>query len=1259
MALTIDELNIQIEAECNKATDALDKLIEKLKTVAGKLGSLDVATTKASNGLNKTTTSANKTTTATNKYTSSTNKATKSSKNFTDALAQKISKFHTLYGAFKAAAQTMGDWFNESNEYIETLNLFNVTMGEGSDAAYKYAESVQTLIGIDIKDWMQYQGVFKNLTSGFGVASEQANIMSQNLTQLSYDMASFFNTDVETAFDKLSSAMSGQVKGLREFGIDTTVASLQEYALAKGIDTSVRSMTQAEKSLLRYNYIMEKSILMQGDMARTLVTPANALRVLEAQLNRMKRAFGNIISVIVVQFIPYVQALVRVITDAATAIARFFGFELPEIDYSDLGGNMTSSFEDAEESLDGVSGTLKEIKKQLMGFDELNIISNPETDSGGSGGVGGVGGGLGDTQPLEYDFLSGLDTSKVDKIYNSIKKFLSPLKKIWNYLDDYEDTLTTIAGVITGLAIVKGLKKVGTALKALKFADYFLDGFTVIKSVGGNFFESFRGGLDMIRQNLTGIQKAGITVISALVGFVTIKDSVKALALGCEDVGAKMATITVALGAMGVAMYTALGPWGLLLAAIVAVTGALVGVAAANQEMMDQMVADAFYDDVGVKITDLADHFKYLMDNIIATNQPILDNKATMEEASKSIDSAKSSIDYLVTSYERGIISTEEFSTKVSENLTLLRDNVKTTMNAIYDNIIYALSTSLGDAIEEAGGSVQEYLTIIGKIKDDGDTLYGTLVQKQNELSTQFASGKISATDYAAGLREINEKMSALSGSTSIVATFSDKIEGLRSTVNWENEDAKKNAFNTINSSAGDAKSAVNESCDEIKRNLETMKQWTTDQDAIAALDELLIGNEQSRENQLAEIDNAVNNMYTNLQNDVLAGVDNVTAEAQKKWDSMNGWQRFWSGSSSEAEYVSKAIQTYRKEFADPISKDIQGSMDELGTDGSVWLSDAIDKIMNTSFKYSSSGGQAYVNGYSKALGEDVKQALTDSGKDATQGFQNGVLTTISGVENAFTKMAERAMEAVRETQDSHSPAKEYIKLGKDAVDGYVKAIKDNFILIETAFTEKFTKLFDDVKKLTSQKLSDISKSFDDFSVSGINKALDSITTKAKSVFKTSTWEGYARDVTNALAKIKVPTFKSIGLSVSFSTWVSADKEKVYKALGLSGWPSMQWYTYAQGGFPDMGEMFIARESGPELVGSIGRKTAVANNDQIVSGIEAGVYRAVVAANSGNNNGGTQTIRIINEIDGDVVGEKVIQYHNGKVIQTGVSPLLV
>ena len=422
MALTIDELNIQIAAESDKATNAIDTLIGRLETLQSKLGVLGSAGKSAGSGLESTEKGATKAATGVNKYLNATNKASNSTKNFTDRLQAKINKWNTLFGAAKKVANVMGDWFNESNEYIETLNLFNVTMGEGREAAYAYAESVQKVVGIDIKEWMQYQGVFKNLTAGFGVASKDANIMSQNLTQLSYDMASFFNTDVETAFDKLSSAMSGQVKGLREFGIDTTVASLQEYALAKGIDTKVRSMTQAEKSMLRYNYIMEKSIIMQGDMARTLVTPANAMRILNAQLTQMKRALGNIVSVLVTQFIPYIQAMVEIVTDAANSLANFFGFKLPKIDYSSLGGNLADNFEEGADALDGVSGSIKKIKKQLMGFDELNIISNPDTGSGGaSSGSDVISGGLSGMQPLEYDFLKGIETEKLDEIKEKVK----------------------------------------------------------------------------------------------------------------------------------------------------------------------------------------------------------------------------------------------------------------------------------------------------------------------------------------------------------------------------------------------------------------------------------------------------------------------------------------------------------------------------------------------------------------------------------------------------------------------------------------------------------------------------------------------------------------------------------------------------------------------------------------------------------------------------------------------------------------------
>lgn len=345
-------------------------------------------------------------------------------------LATTVGQFYILYMAVKKVANIYAEWYTKSNDFIENMNLFEVTMRSGTNAALDYAKSVEQIMGIDLADWLNYQGKFQQLSKGFGVASEQADIMSKNLTQLSYDLSSFFNVDAQKAFEKLSSAMAGQVKGLREYGIDVTVASLQQYALSKGIDLTVRNMTQAQKAVLRYNYILEKTVNIQGDMARTIITPANSLRILNAQLERLKRTLGNIISVVVTKFIPYVQAGVNLITKFAERIANAFGFELPKIDYSGLDDavSITEDMDDAASNLSDdfadAAAEAKKLKYQLMGFDELNILKSPTDDSTASK----VEDNLANLYPSdlglgipEYDF--GLDsiTSKTQEIIDNLK----------------------------------------------------------------------------------------------------------------------------------------------------------------------------------------------------------------------------------------------------------------------------------------------------------------------------------------------------------------------------------------------------------------------------------------------------------------------------------------------------------------------------------------------------------------------------------------------------------------------------------------------------------------------------------------------------------------------------------------------------------------------------------------------------------------------------------------------------------------------
>ena len=1053
MAVTIDQLNIELTADSKTASSAIEQLAKNLESLKAALSPIANINLKVSNSFNNTTKNITKASSATDKYKSAADKATKSTQSFTQRLAQKISTTRTLVSVFQNLANTFADWFNESNKYIETLNLFNVTMGEGATEAKKFAESVSSLMGIDAAEWMQYQGTFKNLTSGFGIAAEDANKMSQNLTQLSYDMASFFNTDVETAFDKLSSAMSGQVKGLREFGIDTTVASLQEYALANGIDESVRSMTQAEKSLLRYNYIMEKSAIMQGDMARTLVTPANALRILNAQLTQMKRALGNIVSVLVVQFIPYVQAMVQIVTEAATAIANFFGFELPEIDYSSLGG----SFDDAEESLDGVSGTLKKIKKQLMGFDELNIINNPESDSGGSGGASGGGAGL-NLEPIEYDFLAGLKTDKLDEIkkkFNEIWKVAKPL-------------LTTLSAIFAVATVTKWVGAIGTGIKTIATLLYASNlGFAFSAWIGGA--ATLKESLGYLSGTMTTLQKAFLGIAAAvaefLVVFTLVKDLTTDINNGTATTGQIITTVIagiVALGAAWGAFYVAFMATGIgaiiasVATAVVALVAGIAGFVSAQKE-------------AGVAVYEASEDF-LIMQNSISITSEIIDRCST------SLDNMKSAVSAL---------------DETSANYALAKN----------------LTNEIFDLNEKANLSQYE----LAQIKTKVEVLNGLNIDGLH-LAIDETTGRVIQTR-----KETEELIKTLEKEA--------QMEALR--------DVLVEAY---------------------KAQYRAMTDNTT----------------ASKEHEMAQ--EALNKTEEKLNETSIFSIKKraeLKAQLEKQKEALNS------------------------------AKTAMEESDKVYNDATSTIEDVTKKYSDLAL------GQNDVIETTKKAAQEIANAATGANTNAAnvvKGAANGIKDNSKLYTGALKDMAEFGNKEFATAIDSHSPAKVYIGFSKNIILGLIKGIDDNSPTI-------------------------------------LNRM-----------------RTLANDMGNAFSKAF--TLKNIALNVSYSTWVSSDKKKVYEALGLPGFPYLNWYTYAQGGFPEMGEMFIAREAGPELVGSIGRKTAVANNDQIVTGIENGVYRAMVAANA-TKQGGTQTIRIINEIDGDIVGEKVIQYHNGKVLQTGVSPLMV
>ena len=296
----------------------------------------------------------------------------------------------TAYGyAVHRVVSFLADAVTYVNEYVENVNLFQVSMGEYYQQAADYAALVSDRLGIDPSEWMRTQGVFMSIANGFGVARDQAYALSEGLTELSYDLSSLYNEDVETSALRLQSALAGEIEPIRRLGIAISEASLKEFALAKGIDKSVESMTEQEKALLRTLKLMEgaANIGAIGDFAKTLESPANALRVLNQQITQFKRAIGSVLLPLIVQVLPYLQAVVLILTDIINAVATLLGFTIPQWDDEAWGSGIAAGAGDATSALGETADAIKEIKNATMGFDELNIISPPDSGSGSGAGA--------------------------------------------------------------------------------------------------------------------------------------------------------------------------------------------------------------------------------------------------------------------------------------------------------------------------------------------------------------------------------------------------------------------------------------------------------------------------------------------------------------------------------------------------------------------------------------------------------------------------------------------------------------------------------------------------------------------------------------------------------------------------------------------------------------------------------------------------------------------------------------------------------
>lgn len=418
-----------------KATDldsfasSCQKISAALTPLASQLDKVGNAFAKLPPQLSKVVTQANRVTAANEKQ----RKSYLSLSNQMNGFMRNMAKLVSL----KAVAEYLGNAVAKFNDFYEATDLFHNAMGNLSGEADTLISKMQGLLGVDPTKAMTYMATIQSLGTSFGLASDKAYVLSKNLTQLAYDEGSYWNKDVAETFTAMSSAISGEIEPIRRLGIDLTQARLQQELLALGFNKQVSSLSQADKAVLRYIAIMKQTANVQGNLAQTIQSPANQIKILKAQLDMLAKSVGSLLYPALKSILPPLIAAVQLIREFVEWVAKLMGVKVVFTDFTKSADSVGGIGDAMDNTADSTKKAAKALKDYTMGFDELNII-DPTQGSSGSGGGASAGNILGDVDLSGYDMFKNYVGNTVDEIKEKVKKLL-PI----------------IAGVATGFAAWK------------------------------------------------------------------------------------------------------------------------------------------------------------------------------------------------------------------------------------------------------------------------------------------------------------------------------------------------------------------------------------------------------------------------------------------------------------------------------------------------------------------------------------------------------------------------------------------------------------------------------------------------------------------------------------------------------------------------------------------------------------------------------------------------------------------------------------
>ena len=1208
---TVPDLTDKLKAaDLDSFADSCQKISTALAPLASQLDKVGNAFAKLPPQLSKVVTQANRVTAANERQKKSYMSLSSQMNSFMRNMAKLVS--------LKAIATYLGNAAEKFNSYYEAANLFGVSMKGLTGEASTFINKMETLLGIDPTEAMNNMATIQGLTTSFGLASDKAYVLSKNLTQLGYDLASLKNIPVAESFTKIQAAISGELEPIRRLGVDLSQARLQQELLNLGYSQSVSTLSQADKAVLRYIAIMKQTTDAQGDFARTLSSPANMIRILQAQLNSLARAVGSLLYPALKSILPPLIAAVELVKELVTGIASLMGVKVEFPDFSsasDAVGGVTDAMDNTTKA---TGKAAKAFKNYIMGFDELNVIQKDSGSSGGSGsGAGAAGNLLGDVDLSGYDMFKNYVGSSVDEIKAKLEKLLPLISGIaagfatWAISNSVLTALEKIKGegslieavlklwknpimaaaVAVGIIVArfvslyqnsekfrKGLERV----RALVYlaAEGFKQGWNISLTDGklGESIEYLKESLSNLGQSILNLLpeswQEGITS-----AFDSISKVVKKLDLDVWDLVTTLAGIGLIVSGHPVA--------GLAVIGFEAISVAVRGLESENQKTAFGMETDWFNSfksigesvanfaaaavtAIGNIINDIAIFVGWIKNGVSETDRLDLQmNGNFIENFVMGIAQTIHNIGVFVGWITSGVDEADRLAIAANGNfaekfILLIADVINGIKEAVkwFGTLIEKISkfnpVSVGKNIIDGIAK-----GIVGKknVADDAVKVVTNGIQEKAQTELGIHSPSKVFKGYGGYIVEglANGISAAKDLAVKAIQSVSDAVKTIGSQLADDNYGLRDGSISLSVDASG---KSMMETANALKRTMRTtndsfggwFKKMKTD-----------LGD-------FTEGINAVTKAGKDISNGFKSSIDALTAASKSILNTHDG---FVSAVSDIRSFVKKSVAEIENEYQ------------YNGFFGAAGL--AIQKAFEGVY----------------LVFDKVSTAIKNV-SDTIDSVKN-VITTFN---NLKTKVGE-VIDQVPALKQAYGGLKSFFGDLFDKDKGIGKIVSDGFDFIKTKASDVISWLI--------QKMQGIKFGGSGSSSGGL---AGSAAASGGALSHLGAYGGIGAGVGLGLSG-GIQWWKDM-----IGTWKDSDKSagtKVLESIKHTLWDlspigalvnlGKKIFGFASGGFPDAGQLFIAREAGAEMVGSLGGHTAVANNDQIVEGIREGVEAAMERQN--------------------------------------------